>query len=73
MTKEDVEGVHLLLQTNFSKFHLSPILSVQEVEHWLLPCENVIDTYVVKVWLNSFVNYSISFFLEGTKLISLNF
>ncbi|XP_070708525.1 glycylpeptide N-tetradecanoyltransferase 2-like [Pempheris klunzingeri] len=48
MTKEDVEGIRSLLQENISKFHLSPVLSVQEVEHWLLPRENVIDTYVVE-------------------------
>ncbi|GLD62945.1 glycylpeptide N-tetradecanoyltransferase 2-like isoform X1 [Lates japonicus] len=48
MTKEDVVGTHSLLQTNGSKFHLSPILSLQEVAHWLLPQENVIDTYVVE-------------------------
>ncbi|KAK2884765.1 glycylpeptide N-tetradecanoyltransferase 1-like [Channa argus] len=48
MTKEDVGEIHSLLQTNLSKFHLSPILSTQEVEHWLLPQDDVIDTYVVE-------------------------
>ncbi|KAI9536764.1 hypothetical protein NQZ68_031839, partial [Dissostichus eleginoides] len=48
MTEEDAAGVHSLLQTNLGKFHLSPMLSLQEVEHWLLPRENVIDTYVVQ-------------------------
>nr|XP_046234298.1 glycylpeptide N-tetradecanoyltransferase 2-like isoform X2 [Scatophagus argus] len=48
MTKEDVVGVRSLLQANLSKFHLNTILSLQEVEHWLLPRENVIDTYVVE-------------------------
>ncbi|XP_042252308.1 glycylpeptide N-tetradecanoyltransferase 1-like [Thunnus maccoyii] len=48
MTKEDVQGIHSLLQENLCKFHLSPILSLLEVEHWLLPRENVIDTYVVE-------------------------
>lgn len=49
MTKEDVPGIHSLLQENLCKFQLSSILSLQEVEHWLLPRENVIDTYVVEV------------------------
>lgn len=49
MNKEDIAGIHSLLQANLLKFHLSPILSLQEVEHWLLPKENVIDTYVVQV------------------------
>ncbi|XP_019127492.2 glycylpeptide N-tetradecanoyltransferase 1 [Larimichthys crocea] len=48
MTKDDVAGIHSLLQAHLSKFHLSPSLSLQEVEHWLLPRENVIDTYVVE-------------------------
>ncbi|KAG7227899.1 hypothetical protein INR49_013693 [Caranx melampygus] len=48
MTKNDVEGTHSLLQKSSSKYHLSAILSLQEVEHWLLPRENVIDTYVVE-------------------------
>ncbi|XP_042364555.1 glycylpeptide N-tetradecanoyltransferase 1-like isoform X2 [Plectropomus leopardus] len=48
MTKEDAAGIHSLLQKNLCKFHLSPMLSVPEVEHWLLPRENVIDAYVVE-------------------------
>ncbi|CAJ1081057.1 glycylpeptide N-tetradecanoyltransferase 2-like isoform X1 [Xyrichtys novacula] len=48
MTKEDVVGIHSLLQSHLCKFSLSPVLSSQEVEHWLLPRENVIDTYVVE-------------------------
>ncbi|XP_053197664.1 glycylpeptide N-tetradecanoyltransferase 2-like [Scomber japonicus] len=48
MTKEDVKGIHSLLQENLSKFKLSPILSLLEVEHLLLPRENAIDTYVVE-------------------------
>ncbi|XP_078135254.1 glycylpeptide N-tetradecanoyltransferase 2-like isoform X2 [Sander vitreus] len=48
MTKEDVVGIHSLLQANLRKFYLSPVLSLQEIEHWLLPRGNVIDTYVVK-------------------------
>lgn len=48
MTKDDVAGVHSLLQANLCKYNLSPIWSSSEVEHWLLPRENVIDTYVVE-------------------------
>ncbi|KAI4807662.1 hypothetical protein KUCAC02_027453 [Chaenocephalus aceratus] len=48
MTEEDAAGFHSLLQANLGKFHLSPMLSLREVEHWLLPGENVIDTYVVQ-------------------------
>ncbi|CAK6971029.1 glycylpeptide N-tetradecanoyltransferase 2-like [Scomber scombrus] len=48
MTKEDVKGIHSLLQENLSKYKLSSILSLMEVEHLLLPRENAIDTYVVE-------------------------
>uniref|UniRef100_A0A3Q2DH98 Glycylpeptide N-tetradecanoyltransferase n=1 Tax=Cyprinodon variegatus TaxID=28743 RepID=A0A3Q2DH98_CYPVA len=48
MTKEDSSGIHLLLEKNFNNFHLSPLLSPQEIEHWFLPKENVNDTYVVE-------------------------
>lgn len=47
--KGDLAGIHTLLQAKLRKFHLSKILSLQEVEHWLLPRENVVDTYVVEV------------------------
>ncbi|XP_037319564.2 glycylpeptide N-tetradecanoyltransferase 1-like isoform X1 [Pungitius pungitius] len=48
LTKADVVGVHSLLQANLLKFHLCSVMSLQEVEHWLTPRENVIDTYVVQ-------------------------
>ncbi|KAM9837939.1 glycylpeptide N-tetradecanoyltransferase 1-like [Aulostomus maculatus] len=48
MTKGDVLGVHSLLQENIQKFLLSSSLSLQEVEHWLLPRENMVYTYVVE-------------------------
>ncbi|XP_017290622.1 glycylpeptide N-tetradecanoyltransferase 1 isoform X2 [Kryptolebias marmoratus] len=48
MIKEDAPGILSLLQENRSKFHLSPLLSLQEVEHWFLPRESGNDTYVVE-------------------------
>ncbi|XP_012681258.1 glycylpeptide N-tetradecanoyltransferase 1 [Clupea harengus] len=47
MTKKDVPGVHRLLLEYLSQFHLAPVMSLDEVEHWLLPQENIIDTYIV--------------------------
>lgn len=49
MIKEDAPGILSLLQKDLSKFHLSPLLSLQEVEHWFVPRENGNDTYVVEV------------------------
>ncbi|XP_041670983.1 glycylpeptide N-tetradecanoyltransferase 1-like isoform X2 [Cheilinus undulatus] len=48
MTKADVVGLQSVLQSHLRKFQLSSVLSSEEVEHWLLPRENVIDTYVVE-------------------------
>lgn len=52
MTKADVPAIHSLLQANTSKFDLSAILSLEEIEHWLLPRDNLIDSYVVQVCNN---------------------
>lgn len=49
VTQEDLAGIHSLLQENRRTFHLSPILSLEEVKHWLFPKENVVDSYVVEV------------------------
>lgn len=69
MTKEDVAGIHSLLQANMTKFQLSPIVSLQEIEHLLLPRENVIDTYVVEV---SFSLSSWTFLAVGTTFITIS-
>ncbi|XP_046888726.1 glycylpeptide N-tetradecanoyltransferase 1-like isoform X1 [Hypomesus transpacificus] len=48
MMRHDIAGVHTMLQKHLTQAHLAPILSLEEVEHWLLPRETVIDTYVVE-------------------------
>lgn len=49
MTKKDVPVVHHLLREYLSQFNLVPAMNQEEVEHWLLPRENIIDTYLVEV------------------------
>lgn len=49
MTKKDVPVVHRLLREYLSQFSLVPAMNQEEVEHWLLPRENIIDTYLVEV------------------------
>ena len=49
MTKKDVPVVHRLLREYLSQFNLVPAMTPEEVEHWLLPQENIIDTYLVEV------------------------
>ncbi|KAG5832289.1 hypothetical protein ANANG_G00289510 [Anguilla anguilla] len=48
MTQKDVGAVHRLLGEYLRLFHLTPVLSPEEVEHWLLPRENIIDTFLVE-------------------------
>jgi len=49
MTSEHVDGVHTLLTTYLqSKFALFVNFTREEIAHWLLPREGVINTYVVE-------------------------
>ncbi|KAJ4932534.1 hypothetical protein JOQ06_010952 [Pogonophryne albipinna] len=48
MTKKDVPLVHRLLRGYLNQFNLVPAMTPEEVEHWLLPRENIIDTYLVE-------------------------
>lgn len=49
MLEGDLKQVTSLLQKYLSKFHLQPVMCEEEVKHWFLPQENIIDTYVVEV------------------------
>nr|XP_019938578.1 PREDICTED: glycylpeptide N-tetradecanoyltransferase 1-like [Paralichthys olivaceus] len=69
MTVKDVAGTHSLLRTNSSKFQLSSILSLQEVEHWLLPRENVIDTYVVEADDGTLTDV-VSFYSSSSRVLN---
>ncbi|KAL1264201.1 hypothetical protein QQF64_004556 [Cirrhinus molitorella] len=48
MTIQDVPVVKALLREHLKAFHLSTCLTLEDVEHWLLPQDGVIDTYVVE-------------------------
>jgi len=45
---KDVQKVTALLNDYLSKFNLTPIFTEQEVEHWFLPQQNIINSYVVE-------------------------
>ncbi|KAK2500303.1 hypothetical protein MC885_020503 [Smutsia gigantea] len=49
MEKKDIPVVHQLLTRYLKQFHLTPVMSQEEVEHWFYPQENIIDTFVVEV------------------------
>lgn len=48
MALADVPQVHTLLTEYIRGFQLSPILNQEEVQHWFLPRDGVVDTYVVE-------------------------
>lgn len=49
MAAGDVKQVTALLLKYLSQFNLRPVMGEEEVRHWFLPQENIIDTYVVEV------------------------
>lgn len=51
MTKSDVPQVHKILLNYLKKFDLAPMFDVEECAHFLLPRENVINSYVVEVYI----------------------
>ncbi|TFK02061.1 sodium- and chloride-dependent GABA transporter 2 [Platysternon megacephalum] len=48
MEHKDLAAVHKLLAEYLKQFHLTPVMSREEVEHWFFPQENIIDTFVVE-------------------------
>ncbi|KAI8492077.1 glycylpeptide N-tetradecanoyltransferase [Branchiostoma belcheri] len=48
MVKSDIPQVHALLSEHLKQFKLSPVFSVEEFEHWFLPREGIIDSFVVE-------------------------
>lgn len=49
MERRDIRQVTELLQKFLKRFQLAPSMTEEEVSHWFLPQDNIIDTYVVEV------------------------
>lgn len=49
MDRRDIRQVTELLQKYLKRFQLAPSMGEEEVAHWFLPQDNIIDTYVVEV------------------------
>lgn len=56
MERRDIRQVTELLQKYLRYFQLAPSMGEEEVAHWFLPQDNIIDTYVVEVSRTSFNN-----------------
>uniref|UniRef100_A0A8C0N7J1 Glycylpeptide N-tetradecanoyltransferase n=2 Tax=Canis lupus familiaris TaxID=9615 RepID=A0A8C0N7J1_CANLF len=48
MEPRDVRAVRDLTNTYLKQFHLAPVMDEEEVAHWFLPQEHIIDTFVVE-------------------------
>lgn len=52
MERRDVRQVTELLEAHLRRFQLAPSMGEEEVTHWFLPQENIIDTFVVEVTIS---------------------
>lgn len=66
MERRDIRQVTELLQKFLQRFQLAPSMGEEEVAHWLLPQDNIIDTFVVEV-------SGMSFYPQGTCGLSVDF
>ena len=48
MEPRDIKAVRELTNSYLKQFHLAPVMD-EEVAHWFLPQEHIIDTFVVEV------------------------
>lgn len=48
MEESDVPNVHKLLNKYLSRFSLKVLFTEEEIRHWLLPRDNVIQSYVIQ-------------------------
>lgn len=49
MEAKDVDGVHKLLGEYLLRYEVAPIFSLEEIRHWFLPIEGVIESFVTEV------------------------
>lgn len=69
MEHKDISAVHKLLTEYLKQFHLTPVMSREEVEHWFVPQENIIDTFVVEVRGRSTMAGVFSWVLASTEAV----
>lgn len=61
MEQKDTKAVQELINTYLKQFNLAPVMDEEEVAHWFLPRDHIIDTYVVEVkYALTYVNVYVS-------------
>ncbi|XP_061443747.1 glycylpeptide N-tetradecanoyltransferase 2 isoform X3 [Rhineura floridana] len=48
MERKDIKAVQELINNYLKQFHLAPVMDEEEVAHWFLPQDHIIDTFVVE-------------------------
>ncbi|XP_056627452.1 glycylpeptide N-tetradecanoyltransferase 1b isoform X2 [Triplophysa dalaica] len=69
MIEQDVLMVRDLLREHLKAFHLSPVLTQEDVQHWLLPQDSVVDTYVVES-INGRITDMVSFYTQPSSVLN---
>jgi glycylpeptide N-tetradecanoyltransferase len=70
MEAKDVDQVHALLNDYLTQFSLKTIFSKDDVAHWLLPRETVVDSFVVEV--DGKVTDFLSFYHLASTILNQN-
>ena len=68
MEKQDVKAVYLLLNNYLSKFEIKAYYSEEEVEHWFVPRDKVVYSYVIED-NNEEITDFISFYLLPSSIL----
>jgi glycylpeptide N-tetradecanoyltransferase len=71
MQEADVPGVHQLLTQYLEKFQMKILFTPDEIRHWLLPRDKVINSYVV-VNKNTVVTDFVSFYHLPSSILQHN-
>lgn len=69
MEKQDVPAVTQLLRSYLSRFAVTPEFDDKEVEHWLLPRDNVVDSYLVESQLTHKITDFCSFYSLPSSIL----
>lgn len=70
MELPDVPGVTNLLRNYLSKFIVAPDFSDADIDHWLLPREGVVESYLVESVLNHEITDFFSFYVLPSSILN---
>ncbi|XP_030055809.1 glycylpeptide N-tetradecanoyltransferase 2 isoform X3 [Microcaecilia unicolor] len=68
MECKDIKAVQQLLSSYLKQFNLAPLMDEEEVSHWFLPQEHIIDTYVVENSNGVLTDFLSFYTLPSTKI-----